>query len=197
MSIVVTGISKLTNAEAERIINKFITGIKPIRIVNALEQLTIAAVGSVLDNAGVAFPVGTSSIGIYIEIDDAIEDIKDEYFNNILNEGTMGVSPLLFPYTSPNALAAQVSIAFDIRGESITMPINHSCSNVIEYAAECVAGKYISSAIAGRIILNDRSSAVEGGKYVAEFFLLEKLDIAVKRGAKIYRHLKAETHENF
>ncbi|MBI5409836.1 MAG: hypothetical protein HZA14_10765 [Nitrospirae bacterium] len=187
MKVVITGKSRLSSKNMEAALGKLSGDIKNIRFVNDLELLAVAAVGSVLDDAGIRYPVGNASIGVYPGIDDSVEDIKDGYFNNVLKEGLLGASPLLFPFTSPNALAAFVSIAFDIRGESITFPIKHSFRDVIKYGTDCILENHTIMAIAGGIIIKDKKLAVKDGRYTAEFFLLEEMQRAVKRGARIYK----------
>jgi 3-oxoacyl-(acyl-carrier-protein) synthase len=162
-------------------------GIRKIRITNDLELLTVVAVGRVLNDAGMDFPAGNSDLGIFIGIDDAIEDIKDEYFSIILNDGIVGASPLLFPYTSPNAFAAQASIAYDIRGESITFFMKNIHSDVIIYSADCIDTGRIKMAVSGGISLKDEDLSAKEGRYAAEFYFIEDINSAQKRGAKIYR----------
>ena len=184
--MVITGRCRLESSDVEEALNKLEGLIKPMRLVHDLERLAVAAVGGALLDAGLSFPVGDSTVGIFIGIDDAIEDIKDEYFSGVLAEGILGASPLLFPFTSPNALAAQVSIAFDLRGEGIVMPINGSCPDVIEYATDCIAGQHAKRAIAGAITIIGRRLSIEGDRYAAEFFIIESEGDAVRRGARTY-----------
>jgi 3-oxoacyl-(acyl-carrier-protein) synthase len=191
MRAAITGTSMLSSKDAERALAGIISRIRPLRLVTDLEQLAVAALAGALDDAGIAFPAGTADIGIYLGIDDAVEDIKDIYFNGILNEGLVGASPLLFPYTTPNALTAQLSIAFDMRGESITMPLTHSAVDVLQYSAECVAQGHAVMAVTGVIAVRDKALSSEMGRYTAEFFIVEDAGSAASRGAKIYRWLEA------
>jgi 3-oxoacyl-(acyl-carrier-protein) synthase len=196
MNIVITGKSLLDSARAEEALVKLTGRIKQMRLVHVLEKLAVAAVGCALLDSGLEFQGGPSDIGIYIGIDDAIEDIKDEYFSGVRADGLLGASPLLFPFTSPNTLAAQVSIAFDLRGEGIVMPVNSLCPDVIKYSAECISGGYAKKAITGLITVKDRRLSTDNGRYTAEFFIIEKYDDAVRREARIYRSVKAGTGEN-
>lgn len=184
--MVIKGRCRLESSGIDEALSKLEGVIKPMRLVHDLERLAVAAAGGALLDAGMSFPVGDSTIGIYIGIDDAIEDMKDEYFSGILAEGILGASPLLFPFTSPNALAAQISIALDLRGEGIVMPINGSCPDVIEYATDCIAGQHANKAIAGAIKIRDRRLSIEEDRYAAEFFVIESEGDAVRRGARIY-----------
>lgn len=194
--MVITGKSRLDSAHIEGALDRLDGRIKRMRLTHTLERLAVAAVGSALDDAGIdLFPVGDSMTGIYMGIDDAIEDIKDEYFNGILADGILGASPLIFPFTSPNALTAQVSIAFDLRGETILMPIYRTYSAVIKYAFECIAGNYTKRAIAGGITIGDHNLSVDEGRYVAEIFIFERDEEAVRRGAKKYYSVDAGNHE--
>ena len=114
---IVTGASNINTNDLSKIVPDLSERTKTFRFVCELEKLTVAAVELVLGEAGVDFPVGKETIGIYIGIDDAIEEVKNEHLGNIIKEGLLGASPLLFPFTSPNALAAQATIA---RWESLT-----------------------------------------------------------------------------
>ena len=184
MDIVITGQVSIKTADTAGILSGLGPRIKPVRFVHDLERIVVAAAGGALDCAGIDFPVAHSGIGLYIGVDDAVEDVKDEYFRGIMRDGIWGASPLLFPFTSPNALAAQISIVFDIRGESSTMHIKDSCRDVIEYAVECIAYGYTSMAVAGGIF---RSG---GNGYAAQFIFLEEARSAMKRGAPMQRPLK-------
>lgn len=188
MRPVITGMIKISSNDVEYAMTRVKDMIRQMRFVNSLVQLTVVSIGIMLDEAKINIPVGNNDISLFLGVDDSVEDIKDEYFNGILNEGILGASPLLFPYTTPNSLAAQATIAFDIRGESITVPIKNTHRNVMEYAVECIDGKYTSMAIAGGIRLKDKNLTIKDGRYTAEFFLLEEAGHAEKRGAKIYNY---------
>lgn len=187
MKAVITGVSKVNSKNIEDVIYRLNLKFKQMRFVHDLEKLTIAGIGNLMDNAKIRFPVGNADISLYIGIDDdVIEDIRSEYFNSILEEGILGASPLLFPFTSPNALIAQASIAFDIRGESIVFPIADSYRNVIKYAVECINKRYTLTAIAGGIISENKKTDVTGPYYKVEFYFLEGIKSAMERGAKVF-----------
>lgn len=182
--VVITGRSRV-NSGGE-IMQRSVSFAGRARLVHPLEHLALAAAGSLLEDAQIPLPAGTSDIGIYIGVDDSVEDIKDEYLGGILSEGLLGASPLLFPFTAPNALAARISIAFDLRGESITMPVNNSGGDVIKYSAECVMEGHAGAAVAGNIMLDKGPMSPEKGRYYAEFFFIEDIMRAKKRNARIY-----------
>ena len=183
----VTGISILNSNTLDGKIPAFGGPDKKGRIHNALDGLMVASVGNVLLSAGIPVPVANDDIYLYIGIDISIEDIKNEYFNNILDEGILGASPQLFQFTTPNSLAAQATIAFDLRGECITMPIGSSFREIVEYACECIIGQNIKMAIAGCIrkvkALNLHTSCPV---YSSEFFFIEDRESAIQREVKIY-----------
>jgi 3-oxoacyl-(acyl-carrier-protein) synthase len=190
--IVVTGRVNINSHETDNIFSNLNRHIREMRFIHKVEKLTIAGIGLLLSDANIHFPVGSADIGLYVGIDDALEGIKDEYFHSIIMHGIVGSSPLLFPFTSPNALAAQISIVFDIRGESITIPVKYSYVDVIEYAIECLTGRYSAMAIAGGIM----SSGYKEEDLRAEFYLLEDIDSALSRGARIYQHgYRIDKHE--
>ena len=170
---VIIGRCKMSIAEADGALEGLEGRIKPMRLFHNLERLVVAAVGGALMDAGRAFPIGDDSVGLYLAIDDSIEDVKDEYLRGIIEEGLIGASPLLFPLTSPNALAAQVSIAFDMRGEGVVMPINGSGSDVIEYATECIDNNQVRKAIVCVIRAGDGNPPLEGRHYFGEVFVIE------------------------
>jgi 3-oxoacyl-(acyl-carrier-protein) synthase len=193
MMPVITGLSKLSSCDLDKGISQIDEQIRQIRFVHDLEKLLVTSIGIVLYDAGLPFLVGNDDVSLYVGIDNSIEEIKNEYFNNILSEGILGASPLLFPFTSPNALTAQATIAFDIRGESITLPIKYSSKDVIEYAMDCIVGRYTKMAIAGGIRIDQTqtscSEIVKDLVYTAEFLFLEDMKSAMERGIKIYHNL--------
>lgn len=159
---------------------------REVRYVHELEKLTVFAVELLLKDAKVDIPAGRDDIGIYLGIDDSIEDIKDEFFTNILKDGMLGTSPLLFPFTSPNSLTAQASIVFDIRGESILMPLEGKGGQAVEYADECVSGNYTKMAVAGSIKKLNSGTDNELTEYEARLYFLERPESAETRGARVY-----------
>jgi hypothetical protein len=190
MMPVVTGVNRLNSNNLNYIIPQISEQVKQMRFVHLLEELAVVSIGMVLYDAGISFPVGNTDISLYVGIDDSIEDIKNEYFNNILSEGFIGVSPQIFQFTTPNALVAQATIAFDIRGESVTLPIESSFKDVMKYATDSINGKYTKMAIAGGITryrspINHSRTPV----YRAEFFFLEMGGNAMERGARVYHNM--------
>lgn len=185
MKTVITGISRLKMNELDDVTAGMSDGTGSFRFVHDLEKLTVAAIGMLLRDAGIDYPAGEDNIALFIGIDDAVECIKNEFFENVLREGVLGASPLLFPFTSPNALAARATILFDLRGESAVFAVRDSIDSVIEYADESISGQSVRMAIAGGI------TAVDGpDNCQAVFYFLENDDSARARGARIYKDLQ-------
>lgn len=186
MKNVITGVSRIRIHELDDIMPDLSERTQALRYVCELERLTVYAVELVLKEAGIKIPVEKDTIGIYIAIDDTIEDIKNEYLRNIIGEGLLGASPLLFPFTSPNALAAQATIVFDIRGESIVMPCRESMKNIAEYADDRVSQGCMEMAITGGIFSPEEKSAGSRKNYETRFYLIESTESARGRGVRTY-----------
>ncbi len=181
----VTGICNIRSDELQRSFRTLSEKTREFRFVHDLERFTAAAFELLLKDASVGIPASTSDIGIYLSTDSAVEDIKDKFFKEILDQGVLGASPLLFPFTSPNALAARASILFDIRGESITMPVRRPDSRAVEYADECISAGHVRMAIAGNIFKGD----VGQGAYRAELYFLESQESAERRNIRTYEEM--------
>jgi len=186
MKNVITGVSSIRIHELDEIVPDLSMKTQTFRFVCDLERLAVAAVELVLKEAGITIPVGKDTVGIYFGVDDAIEDIKNEYLRNIIQEGLLGASPLLFPFTSPNALAAQAAIVCDIRGESIVMPCRGSMKNIAAYADECVSKGWMVMAIAGGILSTKENAVEDRVNYEARFYMIERPESARERGAHTY-----------
>ena len=125
---------------------------KPVKTVLRAEELTLAAVSAAMKqirNLG-------SDTGIVFGIDNAIDSCKAEFFKGLLAEGPIGASPLLFHYTSHNAITAQATIAFGIKGEDITITSGAlSFLKAIEYGFELLHRGVMRSVIAGGVSENE------------------------------------------
>ncbi len=143
------------------------------RFIHDIEKSAVTAVSYALDDAGIAFPSGRDDLSLYMGMDDSVEDVKDDFFRGVLGEGIAGASPLMFPFTSPNAFSAQITIVFDIRGECVLMPVNDSYRDVIEYAALCIRNGYTKAAVVGAV------RRAEGNVYESEFYVFEDSEAAL------------------
>lgn len=194
MKAALTGICRIDTAGMKNAVSSLHSHFKDLRFVHELEQLVIAGVCKLLDDSGISYPVGNDDICLYIGIDDAIEEIKSEYFRAVLDQGLIGASPLLFPFTSPNALTARASIVFDIRGESIVFPVKDLYGNVIKYSVESICRGFTEMAITGAILLKD-GLPDPSANYRMDLYFLENERAALKRNARIYRYIDVNNHE--
>lgn len=92
-----------------------------IRLFHPIEESALLAAAGALSSGGIPVPLrGGEHLGIALGVDEGIDQIKADHWLALMKDGPIGASPLTFPFTSPNAIAAQVSIALDIRGEFFT-----------------------------------------------------------------------------
>lgn len=96
-------------------------GGSPVRLFHSIEKMTLVAAYDALSLAGVPLPVGGDGIGIALGVDEGIDGIKARYYQGVLSDGPLGASPMAFPFTAPNTIAARISILLDLRGESLTL----------------------------------------------------------------------------
>jgi len=176
MNPLVTGRSRLSALEAPAVLARLKPLLRVQRLIHGIEKVMVAGAALALEDAGIALPfkpAGAEHIGIYVGMDDSIEALKDEFFAGILADGPLGASPLLFPFTSPNAFAAQTTIALDLRGESLTFPIKNTYNGVIQYAIRSVQDGFSPIALAGAVCLEDYPEAAGDRQLVADFVLIE------------------------
>jgi hypothetical protein len=91
-----------------------------VRLVHSVEEAAFLAAVEAFDDAGMAAPAHCDRTGIALGVDEGIDGIKADHCLAVARDGPTGASPLHFPCTAPNAVAAQLSIALDLRGESVT-----------------------------------------------------------------------------
>ncbi len=196
---VITGIGTVKNLDKniQDEVKKLSLGSPHLKLSNDIEKISVLAASRALKDASLSFPVGNESMSIYAGIDEGIDSIKFKYYENVLREGPLGASPALFPFTSPNAVAAQMAIAFDIRGECITLPGGVlSSSRAVCYASECIQMGIVDMALAGgAVVINNEFKemlADSGCRDIeklsdgAAFLVLESDKHAGNRGAKVY-----------
>jgi 3-oxoacyl-(acyl-carrier-protein) synthase len=196
MKAIITGIGILDSSQADHAIKSLGSMIRQMRIVHSLERLAVATSGTALKASGLVLPEAGADMGLFIGIDESIEDIKDEFFEGIMADGILGASPLIFPFTSPNAISAQISIAFGIRGESILMPINRSCADMIQYCSDSVLTGHSAAALAGIIRTGNRDVRPENGRYIAKFIVIEREEGAKRREADLLAPLGLDELED-
>lgn len=131
-------------------------------VLTEVDLLLSAVSGSLID-AGVK-EAEREAMSVVLGIDDAIDGIKAEFFKGVVADGPLGASPVVFPYTSPNAIAARVTIAFAIKGEDMTF-----ASGPLSFLKALSYGSFlVSNGFAGRVLVcgvtgGKAASAVVGG----------------------------------
>jgi hypothetical protein len=96
-------------------------GGSPVRLFHPIEEMSLLSAYDALSLAGVALPFGGEGIGIVLGVEEGIDGIKACYYQGVLSDGPLGASPMAFPFTAPNTIAARISILLDLRGESLTV----------------------------------------------------------------------------
>jgi len=93
----------------------------PIRLLHAIEEMAVLAAHEALSRSGISMPYRGDDIGVAVGVEEGIDGIKARYYQAVLQDGPLGASPLMFPLTTPNTIAARISILFDLRGETFTV----------------------------------------------------------------------------
>ncbi len=91
------------------------------RLFHPIEELAVLAAYEALRRAGVSTPVRGDGIGIALGVEEGIDGIKARYYEGVLKDGPLGASPITFPLTTANTIAARISILLDLRGENLTV----------------------------------------------------------------------------
>ncbi len=93
----------------------------PVRLVHPIEEVALLSAYEALSRAGMGVPLGGDGAGIAMGVEEGIDPIKADYYRGVLRDGPLGASPLAFPFTAPNTVAARISILMDLRGENHTV----------------------------------------------------------------------------
>lgn len=93
----------------------------PVRVFHAIEEMAILAAHDALSRSGISMPYRGDDLGVALGVEEGIDGIKARYYQGVLQDGPVGASPLTFPLTTPNTIAARISILFDLRGETFTV----------------------------------------------------------------------------
>ena len=164
------------------------------RRLSRVSQLTLAAGRLALDDAGLA-SASAPMLGIVLgtELGDLRSTIA--FADGFLSRGPAGLSPLLFPNTVMNTMAAATAIAVSARDLSLTLnaPTVAGELAVIRAAGAVAAGRAAALLAGGVDELDPAVGTVleeAGGRFAARgegsaFVVLESLDSARARGARI------------
>lgn len=141
-SIMITGVKVVDNtaevAEASK-----------ERTVFAEEALLIEAASQTVRQAARR---GLKPGALVVGVDGVIEGWQEVFFKRVMTEGPLGASPMEFPFTSPNALAARLSMRFEIKGESLTITSGPlSFLKALVYASELVRGGIAEAVLVGGV----------------------------------------------
>ncbi|HEX9205635.1 MAG TPA: beta-ketoacyl synthase N-terminal-like domain-containing protein, partial [Candidatus Deferrimicrobiaceae bacterium] len=119
-----------------------------------------------LAEGGISVPVREERAAIVLGVDEGIDGIRARHSIALRDGGPLAVSPLSFPFTSHNAVTAQLSILLEIRGESLTL-----CGGALSGAAALGAAR--------RLVLDGLAPFVlAGGVTSVEKEFLEGLSAA-------------------
>jgi 3-oxoacyl-[acyl-carrier-protein] synthase II len=162
------------------------------RRLSRVSQLTLAAARIAIDDAGLQ---ANGALGIVLgtELGDLRSTIG--FADGFLSRGPAGLSPLLFPNTVMNTMAAATAIALNARDLSLTLnaPTVAGEQAVIRAAAAVGAGRAAALLAGGVDELDPAVGAVleeAGGRFAARgegsaLIVLETLEAARARGARI------------
>jgi len=135
---------------------------KRIRLFHRIEEVAFLAAWDALMEGGISVPVEDHRAGIALGVDEGIDGIRARHSLALRDGGPMAVSPLSFPFTSHNAVTAQLSIFLDLRGEYHTF-----CGGSLAGATAVGAGR--------RLVLDGHASFVlAGGATSVEKEFLER-----------------------
>lgn len=122
------------------------------RLFCPAEEAALLAAWDALTVSEIPVPVGGEAVRLLLGLDEAIDGIKARHSEAVSREGPLGASPIWFPLTTPNAIAAQLSIALGLRGESHTIcGGNLSGAQAIGMAAESIRNGCHGAALAGGV----------------------------------------------
>jgi 3-oxoacyl-[acyl-carrier-protein] synthase II len=142
----------------------------------------------------------------------------DDFFTSLLKDGPRGAQPFLFPETVPNAPASHIAMFHGITGPNTTFCQNAiSAENAVLYARNLLLLKVVDVALVGgadelsamqyacyhalgalnkiKVTHDEPAVPIPGGGLVlgegAGTLVMERLESAVRRGARIYGNLKS------
>ena len=193
---------------------KFIDPMKMRRMDKVSQLAIVSAMQAIKDSNLQIIPENSERLGIVIGTGYGGTATTEEFFVGLLKNGPNATNPMLFPITVPNTAASQVSFELKIKGPNSTFIQKEiSAEAAICYAARLVMDNRADAIIAGGVdelnsilfhayctlgVPSPRDKKEEifcpfdkrrNGLIVGEgtgILVLERLDHALERGAKIY-----------
>ncbi len=190
-----------------------------LRRMDRIGKIVVSAVQLALNDSGLNLrEEDPSRIGISIGTGLGSSDTVDQFFRSLLKEGPTGAAPLLFQTAVPNAITSHSAIEYGIKGMNITFSHKESSTEMaMAFAYHLLAEGREDIILAGggdelseplyhvysmlgalspgkgtgaegmRPFSQDRNGIVLGEG--SGILVLERLEHAKKRGAKIYAEL--------
>jgi len=190
-----------------------------LRRMDRIGKIVVSSVRLAIDDSGLNLKDEDSSkIGISIGTGLGSSDTVDQFFRSLLKEGPIGAAPLLFQTAVPNAITSHCAIEYGIKGVNITFSHKESSTEIaVTFAYHLLKEGRADVIFAGGgdelseplyhvysmlgALSPGRGKGVEGmrpfdqdrnGIVLGEgsgILVLETLEHAKKRGAKIYAEM--------
>lgn len=148
-----------------------------VRTVFEEERFLLGALSATLRAVGYAGSAASANagFGIVLGVDTVVDKWKAGFFGEVVKDGPVGASPLVFPYTSSNALAARATIAFNIKGDDITIASGPlSFLKAVSYGATLVGAGACKGLVVGGVargvVFTIFLSAESGGHCLSDIF---------------------------
>jgi len=114
--------------------------------------MAVLAAHEALCRSGISMPYRGDDLGVVLGLEEGIDGIKMRYYQGVLQDGPVGASPLTFPLTTPNTIAARISILFDLRGETFTVGGGSvSGAQAVGLAVQALREGRVAMALAGGV----------------------------------------------
>jgi 3-oxoacyl-[acyl-carrier-protein] synthase II len=190
-----------------------------LRRMDRIGKIVVSAVRLAIDDSGLNLKEEDSGrVGISIGTGLGSSDTVDQFFRSLLKEGPIGAAPLLFQTAVPNAITSHCAIEYGIKGVNITFSHKESSTEMaMTFAYHLLREGRADVILAGGgdelseplyhvysmlgVLSPGRGKGVEGmrpfdrdrnGIVLGEgsgILVLETLEHAKKRGAKIYAEM--------
>jgi 3-oxoacyl-[acyl-carrier-protein] synthase II len=189
------------------------------RRMSRISRMAVCASIEALRDSRLVLDNGTrEKTAVILGTADGSSSFVDRFYNSFLEEGPRGTQPLFFPETVPNAPASHIAIHHGITGPNTTFSQNLiSAENAMVYARHILLQKNADAVLVGgadeisfrqfscynalqalnpvRILKSEVVTPEPGGGIIlgegAGILILERMETALKRQAKIYAILKA------